>query len=87
MEIKLLEEGKDKLRLEVNDLTFVNILNENIWKQKGMDYSAYDVKHPYTSKPILVVRSSNPKKSVIDAADRIIEDVKELRRLVKKELK
>jgi len=87
MEVKLLEEGKDKLKLEVNDLTFVNILNENIWKQKGIDYAAYDVQHPYKSKPILVVRSTNPKKSVIDAADRIIEDIKELRRLVKKELK
>ena len=86
MNVKLLEEADDKLKLEVPDITLVNLLNENVWKQKGIDLSAYDIPHPYVSQPVLIVKSKNPKKSVIEAAERIIDDVKELRRLAKKKL-
>ncbi len=86
MKINVLEQDDEKLKIEMNDLTLVNLLNENIWKKK-VKYSAYSVEHPYLSKPVLLVKSSNPKQSMIDAAERIIEDVEELRKKAEHALK
>lgn len=88
MKVEVLEDENDVLKIEIHDnLTLVNLLNENIWKQRGLDYAAYAQDHPYISKPVLVVKSKNPKRSLLDAADRIIEDVKELRKQFEREMK
>lgn len=79
MKIEVLENEKEKIKIEVADVTLVNLLNENIWKEK-VEFSAYNIDHPYLSKPVLVVKSKNPKKSVVDAAERILEDVKAARK-------
>jgi len=80
MKIDVLENDDNKLKIELHtNLTIVNLLNENIWKQK-VDVSAYRTDHPYLSRPILMVKSKNPKKSILDAATEIIEDVKEFRK-------
>ena len=86
MKIEVLEDEKDKLKIRVNDLTLVNALNENIWKQK-VDYAAYKVEHPYLFQPELLVKSKNPKKSVLEAAEQIVSDAKEMRKQFGKALK
>ena len=87
MEIKILEEGEEILKVEVDDVTLVNLLNEKIWKQRGIGYSAYNIDHPYLSKPVITVKSKNPKKALIDAADRVIDDVDALRKKLQAALK
>jgi DNA-directed RNA polymerase subunit L len=87
MEVEVLENA-DKVKIKVDDLTFVNLLNENIWKQKsGLDYAAYAKDHPYMSQPILTIKSKDAKKSLIDAAERIQKDVEELRKKFEKAVK
>ena len=77
MKINVIENEDEKLKFEMDtNLTLVNLLNENIWKQK-VDAAAYKKEHPYLSKPVILVRSKNPKKAVLDATEQIIEDVKE----------
>lgn len=78
MKIEVIENEKEKIKIEVPDVTFVNLLNESIWKEKGE--SAYNIEHPYLSKPVLTIRGKNPKKSVTDAAERIIEEMKAARK-------
>ncbi|MFH1630829.1 MAG: RpoL/Rpb11 RNA polymerase subunit family protein [Candidatus Aenigmatarchaeota archaeon] len=73
MNVKVLEQNDDKLKIELDDLTLVNLLHENLWKTK-IDYSAYVKDHPYLSQPVLVVKSKDPKKSLTEAADKIIDD-------------
>jgi len=80
MKVEVLEETDEKLKIKLNDLTLVNLLNENIWKQRGLDYAAYTVEHPYLAQPVLTVKSKDPKKTLIEAADRIIEDAKGLKK-------
>lgn len=81
MKVDVIENDDDKIKIEIHDnLTLVNLLNETIWKQKGVDFSAYSQKHPYMSKPVLVVKGKNPKKIVIEATEQIIDDIKELRK-------
>ncbi len=79
MNVKLLEKSKDEIKLEVDDLTLVNLINERLWKEK-IDYSAYTIDHPYLSIPVLTVKSKFPSKSLINAAQSVIEDVKELKK-------
>ena len=87
MDVKILEENDDLLKVEVDNLTLVNLLNEKIWKQRGVDFAAYKIDHPYLSKPVITVRSKNPKKTLIDAADKIVEDVETLRKKFQTALK
>ncbi len=79
--IEVLENEKDSLKIEVDDITLVNLLHENIWKNDG--FSGYSKQHPYLSKPVLTVKGSNPKKTLMAAADDIISDIKELRKQAK----
>ena len=87
MEIQILEENDNLLRVEVDNTTLVNLLNEKIWKQRGVDFSAYRIDHPYLSKPVITVRGKNPKKTLIDATDKILEDVETLRKKFQSALK
>ena len=88
MDITVLEHEKEKLKVETTaSLTLVNALNENMWKQKATDVAAYNVGHPYLSKPVLLIKSKNPKKTLIDAADAIAEDVGEFRKKLAAALK
>ena len=83
MNVEVVEKSDEKLKVRVNDLTLVNLLNENIWKQRRLDYAAYNVEHPYLAQPVITVKSKDPKKSLVEAADQIIEDVKELKKKLK----
>ena len=86
MNIELIEKEKNVIRMKIDDLTFVNLLNENIWKQK-IEYSVYKKDHPYLSQPILEVKSKEPKKSLIDAAERIKKDAEEFKTKLERVLK
>jgi DNA-directed RNA polymerase subunit L len=89
MKVTVLENEKDKLKIDIDDLTFVNVLNETIWNQDkaALDYAGYSVDHPYLTNPVLVVKSKNPKKTVIDAALQIEKDVSALKKQASTQLK
>lgn len=88
MKIEVLENEKDTLKIEVHDnTTLISVINENLWQQKGIDMAAFKIDHPYLSKPILIVKSKNPKKALLDATEQVIDDVKDLRKKLQAELK
>lgn len=88
MKVEILENEKDKMKVEIHEnTTLVSLINENLWQQKGMDVAAFKVDHPYLSKPVLMIKSRNPKKALLDAAEQIIEDAKDLRKKFQAELK
>ncbi|HLC67498.1 MAG TPA: RpoL/Rpb11 RNA polymerase subunit family protein [archaeon] len=81
VKIEVLEETDDKLKLKVDDnMTVLSLVNENLWLQKGVDMAAVTVEHPYLSKPVLTVKSKKARKAVIEATEKIVDDMKELRR-------
>lgn len=81
MEIKVLEENKDtgKVKIEFDDVTFASLLNEILWKGK-VDYAAWNKPHPYLAKPFVVVKSKDPKKSLLDAAEKIQDEIESLKK-------
>ena len=86
MQVRILESKDDMIKIELNDLTFVNLLNDYIWK-KRVQYAGYAVDHPYLSKPVLTVKGKSPKTLAINAAKAITEDVSVLKKNVQKALK
>lgn len=78
--IKVLENEKDRIKIDIDDLTLVNILNDNIWSSKGISYSAYKIEHPYLSNPVLYVKGSNLRKRIIDAAEKVISDAESVKK-------
>jgi DNA-directed RNA polymerase subunit L len=81
MEVKKIDENF--IRIEIDDLTLANLLNENLWKMK-VDFASYSREHPYLSKPQITVKGKNPKKLLLDAAEQIISDCKELQEQLKR---
>ncbi len=80
MKIEVVENEDNKLKIMIHtNFTLVNLLNEKIWKQRA-EISAYRMENLYPERPLLLVKGKNPKKSVLDAAEEIIEDVKEFRK-------
>lgn len=80
MELKVLKNEKNMLEIEVPDVTIVNLIHEKIWENNGM--SAYKKDHPYMSQPRLQVRGPKAKQDMLKAADSIIKQCKDLRKMV-----
>jgi len=78
MELKVLEDKPGMLRMEIHGEThtFLNILTEYAWLAKASQAS-YTIKHPYLSQPVLSVLSPNPRKTLSDAAQIIIDRAEE----------
>ncbi|GEM_PF-2404677 len=79
VDIKVIENEKDKVRVEVDDLTLVSLLNENLWQGK-VDYAAWKRGHPLLEKPTLLVGAKDAKKSIVEAAEQVSEDAKALKK-------
>lgn len=76
MELKILEEKKNKLVIEVKGEThtFCNAMKKELWNDKHIKAAAYTVSHPFAGVPKLMVEtdgSETPKKALLDAAKRI----------------
>ena len=85
--MEILEDEKDKIKVACDaELAFLNLVNEKLWEQKGIKFASYTRKHPYVGHAELVVKSSNPKGSVLSALKDIESDCKELEKLFKHSL-
>ncbi|MCD6381522.1 MAG: DNA-directed RNA polymerase subunit L [Candidatus Aenigmarchaeota archaeon] len=81
---KIIKETKNSLVVEMDSLTLANLLNEYLWSIKGIKFAGFSKEHPYLSKPKLLVNATDPKKALKSAVERILKDVEELRKQVKK---
>ena len=88
MEIKVLEKGKNLLRIEIvgEDHTFCNALRKELWNDKDVKVSGYALSHSLVSKPVLVVEttSKNPKTALLDAVKRVKKSNDDMRSAFKK---
>jgi len=88
MELKVLEEKKDMLSLELTGEThtFLNLLTEVSWKE-GARQAAYFVEHPYIAQPKIIVRSDNPRRVLRDSVQKIIDDCEDFSTKFKRAMK
>ena len=76
MEIKILEDKKNKLVFELKGEThtFCNALKQELWSDKHVKIAGYNVTHPLIGVPKFVVEtdgSEKPKKALVEAAKRL----------------
>lgn len=86
MNVKVLEESEDKIKLEVDSLTFVTVLNDALWKQK-IEWAAWAQQHPYMTKPTISVKAKDHKKALIAAAESIKDDAESIKKAFAKAVK
>jgi len=91
MQLKVVKEDDSKLILEVKDETigFVNLLKDELWKDKTVSEAAYIKEHPYLAEPKVLVKVNrgNPRAALEKAAVRIEDQAKEFREEFKRSLK
>lgn len=88
MEIKILTDEKNELKLELDNLTIAEILRVYLHQDDSVSFAAWNREHP--SKPaVLLVKTKDKtaKKAVKDAISRIEKEtdklVKEFKAVVK----
>lgn len=86
MEIKILEEEKNKLVLEIagEDHTFCNSLKEELNQDKNIKLASYKIPHPLVGKVTMHIEGSDIKKSLIDAAKRLKKNAEKFESSFKK---
>ena len=76
MEIKVLNNSKEEIELEIDSLTLVEILRVYLNKDSSVNFAAWKREHP-TKNPILLVKTKGKtaKKAVNDAVSAIVKDL------------
>ncbi len=88
MEINVLEESKNKLKIELKDETHTlcNAIRNELWHHKNVEISGYNISHPLVSSPIITVITNDGKsrKTLLDVVLNLQKKNKELKELIKK---
>jgi len=92
MEVELLERGDDSILIRIigENHTFCNLLRAELQKDGNVASASYTIEHPLTEHPkfyVKVKKGKTPDKVLADAAERILEQLRELREQLQKELK
>ncbi len=88
MEINILEDKKKRLVFELKGEghTLCNALREELWNDKSVTVSAYNISHPLIGIPTFIIETNGkaPKKSLKDAITRLKKKNSDLRKQIKK---
>jgi len=88
MELKVLEEKKNKLVFELvgETHTVCRALQKELWQDSHVKAAGYDVAHPLINKPTFLVETdgADPKKTIISALKRVEKDAQKFKELAKK---
>jgi len=76
MEIKVLIKDKEKMEVEVGNLTIAEILRVYLNKDEAVTFAAWKREHP-TKNPILKIetKGKTPQKAISDAVKTIEKDL------------
>lgn len=92
MEIKVIENKKKKFVFELigEDHTLCNLLREELWNDKSVTISAYNIEHPLVGIPKFIIETDgkkDPKKALLAAVTRIKKKNKDFAAQIKKVVK
>ena len=76
MEIKIIESSKEKIKVEFDSLTIVEILRVYLNKDSAVIFAAWKREHP-TKNPVLLVKTKGKaaKKAIDEAVKSITKDL------------
>jgi len=92
MELKVLEKGKDFIKIEAKgeSISFINLIKEELWNDENVSEAAWIKEHPYMAEPKLFVKmkgKAKPEVAIERAIKRISVKLKELEGEFKRALK
>jgi DNA-directed RNA polymerase subunit L len=81
MEVKIVDTAKGKGKFEVYgaDNTLMNLLREELAKNKDVEFATYSQPHPLLDGYVLTVRADNPEKEVKKALSEMKSSAKGIR--------
>jgi DNA-directed RNA polymerase subunit L len=74
MDIKILNESKDEMEVEVGSLTLVELLRVYLNKDSNVTFAAWKRDHP-SKNPVLKVNAKDVKKAINSAIEAAIKDL------------
>jgi DNA-directed RNA polymerase subunit L len=90
MEIKVIEEAKNKLIIEIKgqDHTLSNALVKELQNDSDVKITGYNIDHPARSMPKIIVETSkkNPREALAEASERLKKSFEKIKKSVEKEL-
>ena len=92
MKLKILEDKKNKLVFESEDLghTICNVLKKELWNDSHVKVATYSIRHPLVSKPRMIVEtdgSETSKAALLAAVQRLKKVSEKFRKEFSKEVK
>jgi len=82
MEVKILEMGKNHLKLAIKgeDHTYLNLLQHTLLEDSDVEIAKYRIPHPLVSTPELYIKTKkkNPVEVLKKANERIAKECEEL---------
>ncbi|MFH0829699.1 MAG: hypothetical protein V1887_00880 [Candidatus Aenigmatarchaeota archaeon] len=87
MQVSIVEEEKEKLKIEVKgeSPTLTQLIATQIWKENGQ--AAAFREHPFMVEPKILVEGNNPRKLLEKAAKAVEEQADQLKDELKRALK
>ena len=76
MEVKILDDKKNKIILEVKgaDHTLCNAIKAELWNDKHVKIATYSIRHPQISVPQIIVETDGeeiPKNALMNAVQKL----------------
>lgn len=92
MELELVKKENGSLLIKIvgENHTLCNLLREELNKDENVASASYTIEHPLTESPKLYVKvkkGKSPERALTDAADRVAEQLENLRKQLQKVLK
>ena len=92
MELELVQKDERSLVVKVlgEDHTLCNLLRKALYEDEHVVAASYAIEHPLTEPPKIYVKTKagkSPERALMDAAERVAEQLEELRKKLQKELK
>lgn len=72
MEVNILKKEKDRLEIELGNLTIAELLRNELWKDDKIEIAAWKREHP-TKNPVLIikVKEGTARKALLDCLARL----------------
>mgnify|MGYP001626226209 FL=1 len=85
MKIEIKEEGKDFIKIEFSDIDSAMplLLSKYLNQNKKVKCVTIAKEHLEIGKPQLIVKGDNPKKSIQEALQQMMEDLSKLKESIK----
>ena len=74
MEIKILNETKEEIEVEIPSLTIVELLRVYLNENEDVSFAAWKRDHP-SRNPVLKVVAKNAKKAINSAIESVVSDL------------